>query len=280
MKIINIYGGLGNALFQISFALYLREQGYNVKLDMLGLDENYKRKIKHILKYCNVELEECSYYERLFSALIISRRNAKQKELKFLKKIFKTKIYIEKKWGEVPSDEYSYYHGYFQNFRLANKYISVIEGAFDKIAKLNGFSCGFNEGGFIHVRRGDYCTLHALKLHGTLEKEYYDVAVNCFDSSTSFNIFTNDRNWVVKNFNSDHFIFSNNESYIYPDIVDLYKMSRFQNGIIANSTFSFWAALMYSQKISKNIVCPKTWFADNDLQIQSHKIKSPEWVER
>lgn len=280
MKIVNIYGGLGNALFQICFALYLQDKGHAVKLDMLGLDNSYKRKIKLVLEHCDFVLQECSYYERLMSVLILSRRRAKKKELNILSKVFKRKLYLEKSWGEIPSDKFSYYFGYFQNYNLAEKYVDLLTAAINKIAERNYFSCDYNNGCFIHVRRGDYGTKHALDVHGILGQDYYNSAIECFDDSTKFHIFTNDPIWAKGNLLADNITFPNSEDYIYPDIVDLYKMSRYKKGIIANSTFSFWAALMNHKVLLKKIVCPKKWFANYELQEKSYKIKSSEWTEK
>lgn len=280
MKIVNIYGGLGNAFFQICFALYLQDKGHIVKLDLLGLDDAYKAKIRHVLRYCDFELKECSYHERFLNAFIISRKRAKKKELNLLRNFFKKEIYLEGSWGEIPSDKFSYYFGYFQNFKLAEKYVDLLTTAINKIAKEGGFSCDFNDNCFLHVRRGDYGTKHALEVHGILGQDYYNSAIECFKHSTKFHIFTNDLDWAKENLIADNIIPPVNENYIYPDIVDLYKMSRYKNGIIANSTFSFWAALMNNNILSKNIVCPQKWFANYELQKQSYKIKSSGWIEK
>ncbi|EER0212244.1 hypothetical protein GFB54_005527, partial [Escherichia coli] len=107
MKIVNIYGGLGNALFQVAFALYLSDIGHNVKIDTLGLTAEFRNKLRYFLKACNININECSYEERLRSSIILSRRQVKHKELLLLKFLFPQKIYKEIIWGELPSCEHN-----------------------------------------------------------------------------------------------------------------------------------------------------------------------------
>ncbi|MGA7507546.1 MAG: alpha-1,2-fucosyltransferase [Erwinia billingiae] len=278
MKIVNIYGGLGNVLFQICLALRLRELGHIVKIDTLGLDNTFRDKVIFFLSKCNIGLEECSSAERYQCCRAVSKKRVKAKELKFLKLLFPKKIYLEEQWGSVPNDGYNYYFGYFQNIELAKKYSDIFKFGLELIAFENNFELHENGHCFVHVRRGDYCTPEALAVHGIVGEEYYNTAISNFSEDMKFDIYSNDLDWVKVNLNIPNIHTMDDVGYKYPDIVDLYRMSKYKNGIIANSTFSFWAALIGTNSSQKNIVCPEQWFAKTQLQELTFNLKNSEWI--
>lgn len=279
MKIVKIYGGLGNALFQISFALYLAEEtNHEIKLDLTGLDKNYINKILLIVSFLDIELEECNWIERFKCSCILSRGRPKGRELKLLKSTNSNNLYYETHWGELPATTYNYYFGYFQNFKLSARYSKIIAGAFERLEKKYSFDRNNKTStAFLHVRRGDYLTENALKVHGKLELEYYKKAIKILGIK-HFDIFTNDSEWVEKNFKGlcEFEIKSKNSNFQYPDIEELYLMSKYDVGIIANSTFSYWAALLKGGD-SKRIIYPEKWFEEPVLQQQFYKQKITNW---
>ena len=114
---------------------------------------------------------------------------------------------------------------------------------------------------FIHVRRGDYlsydykslfsgcCTIDYYKRAVELmKKKYYDVRFICF---------SDDIPWVKENLKiDDAFYVDWNIGKDSP--LDMYLMSQCKNGIIANSTFSYWGARL---GYKKNTLCyPIKWW--------------------
>ena len=104
----------------------------------------------------------------------------------------------------------------------------------------------------IHVRRGDYLSHNAF-CH--LEYDYYDRAMNEYNSDSRFIVFSNDINWCKDNLpkRNDITFLDRNE-----DCVDLILMSLCDHNIIANSSFSWWAAFFNKNK-SKKVVCPTNY---------------------
>ena len=100
----------------------------------------------------------------------------------------------------------------------------------------------------VHVRRGDYLTWRFI---GPLPTAYYERAVALMISqvkSPHFFVFSDDPDWVPGNFAIDAPV-----DYMAHDVMDarfkdLYLMSLCQHHIIANSTFSWWAAWLSSSK--------------------------------
>lgn len=111
---------------------------------------------------------------------------------------------------------------------------------------LSGNTCS------IHVRRKDYLQPDQMRTHGVLGMEYYERAMSLF-TNTLFIVFSDDIEWCRQNF-PDSCVFIEGEK----DIIDLFIMARCKSHIIANSTFSWWAAWLNDNKV----VAPRKFFVD------------------
>lgn len=102
----------------------------------------------------------------------------------------------------------------------------------------------------LHFRRGDYLILSSLNL----SLDYYKAAISHFDKENCvFIIFSDDVEGckpLIKEMGIKA-IFSNGTSAAE----DMCMMSRCDGNIIANSTFSFWGAMLNQTK-DKLVVCP------------------------
>ncbi len=119
----------------------------------------------------------------------------------------------------------------------------------------------------IHIRRGDLVSdPNTNQTHGTLPMEYYTEALASLapklEEPTAF-LFSDDPNWAIANFPAKgitlHPVDHNNEETAH---FDLLLMSQCQHHIIANSTFSWWAAWLCGHP-EKTVHYPKNWFKDS-----------------
>ena len=119
----------------------------------------------------------------------------------------------------------------------------------------------------IHIRRTDFVSDPLLqKFHGNLTPNYYKKAIGSIcDRITDpeFYIFSDDPEWCKRN------IFTN-RPHTYVDIngpdkapEDLRLMSACKHFIIANSSFSWWAAWL-AEKDGTIIIAPKRWYREKD----------------
>ena len=105
----------------------------------------------------------------------------------------------------------------------------------------------------IHYRRTDYCNL-GLTISDT---GYYQKALNLLlqkIESPEIFIFSDDLVWAKSNVKFPFpvtFVFE-------PDYIEMFLMSQCKHNIIANSTFSWWAAWLNSNS-EKIVVAPKSW---------------------
>ena len=110
----------------------------------------------------------------------------------------------------------------------------------------------------IHVRRGDYVNN---LFYATLGMEYYNKSIDkmCKEREIErFIVFSDDIEWCKEHFLGNKFLF------VEPDneFLDLKLMSFCRHLIIANSTYSWWAAFL-SFHPDKYIIFPANWFGPN-----------------
>lgn len=128
----------------------------------------------------------------------------------------------------------------------------------------------------VHIRRGDYLDPEVQKRYGNIATEqYYRVAINLIKekigSNIKFFVFSNDIEWCKANLVSDDIVFVEGNNGIKSSI-DMYLMSNCCHHIIANSSFSYWGAML-NQSPNKYVIYPKIW--DN---IQKPDIFPSDWI--
>lgn len=130
----------------------------------------------------------------------------------------------------------------------------------------------------VHFRRTDYLVLSSLCLSDT----YYADAMKQFDSKiTTFLVFSDDIEKIrnLKIFENKDVVFM----AAHTSAIDMCLMSMCDGNIIANSSFSFWGAML-NKNDNKKVICPYyfvgdkaqdlcymngNWYPDNWISIQS-----------
>mgnify|MGYP003971046329 FL=1 len=260
--IVEIKGGLGNQIFQYSFSNYLKKMGFSIKynLDFYQTDDNNNTQREFLLDTLNVELEPANLFYIKFINFLNFLVNSRKinKTLPFLKKhIFK---YFKEK--DFKSDDlldhypvFNYFDGYWQN----NENLIIIQKN-ELFSKFRLSKTSFeNKKTMILVRRSDY-----LQLGIELPLEYYVEAFKLLENKIgkfNFDIYTDDYGWVMKQeiFSSCQNIYTEKD-----DTVTTFKnMIGYQHYIIANSTYSYLAALFGEEKPSQ-IMMPYKWNKNKD----------------
>lgn len=107
----------------------------------------------------------------------------------------------------------------------------------------------------IHLRVGDYIGLQ--DHHPVCEPEYYGNAIKHFLDKNYYFLIFSDNIEYSKN------IFGESENIVYIEgntqEIDMCMLSMCNHNIIANSSFSWWAAWLNSNP-NKKVVAPKKWF--------------------
>jgi hypothetical protein len=123
----------------------------------------------------------------------------------------------------------------------------------------------------IHVRRGDY--LSHPNHHPAVSLTYCMKAVRQFPKDTKFIVFSDDQKWCKENFMGEMFLFPEPQE----DIYDFFLMSMCKNNIIANSSFSWWAAWL-NKNPDKKIIAPSKWFGDAYSHYDLSDLIPSEWI--
>lgn len=122
----------------------------------------------------------------------------------------------------------------------------------------------------LHVRRGDYIIRkdYATKF-GSLDINYYQQAINILKEKLGnfpIFVFTDDPNWVNNNLFYIHKLTVVSGNNI-PDYEELHLMSQCSHNIIANSTFSWWAAWL-NDNPEKIVIAPKKWMNNGNFKLE------------
>jgi hypothetical protein len=260
MIITKIQGGIGNQLFQYAVGRSLTEQ--------------YKVPLKF-----DIEWYKTSEFRRfLLDKFNISGEIATIQEIQRLNpEGFFAKTFTKKSTFTETEDRFydellhlsgnAYLNGYWQSekyfkniehilrkeFVLKESLPSPSDALVDHIQKTNSVS--------VHIRRGDYMAPKNIKTIGLLSPDYYSKAVELITKETSnpqFFIFSDDLDFAKT--------LSFPESSVYvtsdfglEDYEELMVMSKCKHNILANSSFSWWAAWL-NQNPSKTTIAPKNWF--------------------
>lgn len=287
MKIVKFVGGLGNQMFIYAFTVALRE---TFKQEIL-VDTHYYKSFKfhqglEISKVFGVELKEAKVRDILKLAWYFPNYWIDFHLLKYLPRRKTMQC-------ELPKGEYNdaifqdasskYYDGFWQNCEFFNKYKDIIVRELEFKPELTGQNkeviaqiLGNENSVGIHVRRGDY--LKNWRYKGLCGLEYYANAIGYIQSRVKnpvYYLFSDDIEYLEQNIcpllnGAKYKVVNWNrgaDSYI-----DMQLMSSCKNLIIANSSFSWWAA--YLNKRTSIVIAPEKW---SNFQV-NYRRQAPGWL--
>lgn len=284
MKIVNVIGGLGNQMFQYALVIALRERfREDIYVDTTsfktyglhnGLELERVFNIK-LLKSSPKDIKKLTYYSGFYKLNRFMQKYLPRKKTMCnefpLERFDKSKLYI---------NQDMYYEGYWQHYSYFNEYKDIILKEYQFQGELSDEATEYmrriikGNSVAIHIRRGDYLKEKYYK--GICDIEYYKKAItylNSIDDSFHYYIFSNDIQWCKEN------IASMLVNYTFVDChkgADSYKdmllMSLCEHMILANSSFSWWAA--YLNKNEGKIIAPLKW-TNNP---KTYQRQLPDWV--
>ncbi len=255
MKFMVFGGGLGNQIFEYAYYKYLCKKFpkekiygfYKIRLsghNGLEIDKRFKIEIPKATWYSNTIVYFLYIIKKVNSNLKIFDLNIYEANenaiLHNALKINRKYIPFEKDWLSFNLIE--------ENLSEPNKNI------LNKIKSTQ--SC------FIHVRRGDYVTgIWKTHYEGTCPITYYKKSIEDIKEKypdIHFYCFSDDIDWVKRNLNTG----MPNTEYIdwnkgKHSFIDMFLMSQCKNGIMANSTFSYWGAVLGITK--QHVYYPTKW---------------------
>ncbi len=166
----------------------------------------------------------------------------------------------------------SYLHGYWQSEQYFADIADTLRSAFvfrTPMSARNAEMAARIASGpsvALHVRRGDYVAVNTMAL---CDQAYYDAALAAIrkrmDADPTVYVFSDDPDWAKANlplpFDKVVVDFNGPDA----DYEDLRLMTLCQHNIIANSSFSWWAAWL-GETPDSIVAGPARWFADASMR--------------
>lgn len=264
MIVIGLVGGVGNQMF--IYALYeaLKAKGKEVYFDLSFFNEsdNMKHRIDNFI---NLKLPEID--RETVVRLKDGSRNVFSRVRRRIFGISRAKIYQDKEIGyqpEVFDLDDIYLQGFWQSERYFNDIKDEIRSKYIIKDLMNDYQRKIfeeiesNNSVGIHIRRGDYLELSGL-FGGICTEKYYEEAINKFkDKNCRFYIFSNDYEYAKAKYSGDEFTVVRPVETFPESNMDLLLMSKCKHNIIANSSFSWWAAWLNNNP-DKIVIAPDKW---------------------
>jgi hypothetical protein len=273
MIIVKLMGGLGNQLFQYAAGRSLSiHKKTTLELDISGFDHVpagvTKRKFEldafdiPVSITSQSELDkrkQFSFTDKALNKLLPNHRKRYYDEPHFH---FDENFYKASASASIVG--YWQSEKYFapvaniirKDLAFRQETISKNKNLMEQIGSVNSVS--------VHVRRGDYVNDdHTARMHGNCGLDHYEAAVKLLDSKTSgmhLFVFSDDIAWAKDNFKFPFKTVFVEDSNAHA-IDDLYLMSHCKHNIIANSSFSWWAAWLNNNQ-DKIVIAPSKWFGE------------------
>jgi Glycosyl transferase family 11 len=149
---------------------------------------------------------------------------------------------------------------YFKDIDLLLRDEICLNSVFDNYIKTDLFFKLSNPGSVsVHVRRQDFKKIPEFDVCNIF---YYTSAIDSIRSRITnphFYIFSDDPDWCKNNFHGSDQTVIDHVEHLSDPLFDMYLMSLTNHHIIANSTYSWWAAWI-GKKENQIVICPSRWF--------------------
>jgi len=214
-------GGLGNQLFQLSAALRFQKLGGHIFIFPTAANKHSGRD-----------------YRNLFGGYPTNNN------------IFTEHMYVQHDGFEAFDPKNFPYNsitldGYFQHYPSIQSSIPAIRSIFTP-------NQAYEDYAFLHVRRGDY--LQFSDIHYILPQTYYETALGLLNNKKVL-VFSDDPMWCAKQSWLNTYTIVNEPD----ELSALLMMASCKKGaIIANSTFSWWGAVLSS---TDKVFYPSRWIS-------------------
>ena len=261
MKVVLFNAGLGNQIFTYLFCRYLQRHFPNDKIYgsywMGGLQVHEGLEVDKVF---DIKLPPNTFLTDICSKLYIGltklglRQFLEKHEFARWNFVFDFQWLDQKYFKELSlKDELSFRE---ENIDARNMALAAVIRKEESVA--------------VHIRRGDYLSKENWNNFGRFcTLDYYHDSISYIKSTISqpkFYFFSDDIDYAKKEFASENAVFvdfnKGKESW-----KDMFLMSKCKHQIIANSTFSYWAAQLATNNDNHIVIAPKKWYIWEDPDI-------------
>ncbi len=277
--VVKLIGGLGNQMFLYAFGQKLKETfGANVGYDILDFEfynlrnfelQNFNIKIELAdnLRSKKFRFSKSPLINYIMNKVLLGRENY----------FYEPKIDV----NAISLQNENYFWGYWQLSNFYDDILPSLREYFDLNLKLSPKSAEYNDliknskSVSIHIRKSDYL-LKKNNYFASCNVEYYKEAIEFINSkidNPTYFVFSDDFEWVESNMNlsGPQYVFVKSNS-VNSTVEDFVLMKSCKHQIIANSTYSWWAAYLnlFEEKL---VICPEKWYNNSDKTLNRN-----EWI--
>lgn len=251
----HLMGGLGNQMFQVATATSLA----------LDNDDEIIFSHKNVgdMKHKRPSFYRENVYKHInFTEFVKYKTVFKEREFSYSPIPYTPNMCI---YGYFQSEKYfTHNRNHIQKLFIDNETYMRVRNKYNNILKDTEIVS-------LHIRRGDYVNLQ--NYHPTCTLEYYCNAMELFPDVT-YLIFSDDILWCKLNLplGPKYIFIEGNEDY-----EDLYLMSMCNHNIIANSSFSWWAAWL-NENENKKVIAPQIWFGPSSNHLDTKDLYCEGWA--
>lgn len=279
MIITNLIGGLGNQMFQyaagrsLSMAL---NTVHRLSIDQFGgtYQDHNGFELAHVF-----DIPSMALASDLDLKHTLGWRSEKKirRIVSHLPRAFKgarwlDEAHVESIASRVESEDF-YLHGYWQSEKYFHQHAAQIRKDFLFKGEMSAmdqdilWQMRHPSSVSVHVRRGDYVSPKNQSIYHQANEAYYRAAMGCIRERVPharFFFFSDDPGWVKAELMpclGPMTVVSHNAGKAAAN--DMRLMMHADHHIIANSTFSWWAAWL-NDKPQKTVVAPRHWYVDEN----------------
>ena len=276
--IVRLSGGLGNQMFQYAFGRAVSiVKGEELYLDDYAFKRDPKR--EYALGLYNINAKQLGGIKKIYFNIMFYLN----RKIHFIPKgKSKFGMYYEKnefEKEEINKIDALYFEGYWQNINYFDNISHILKnelafkGRIRKEVKELGKTLLDNIVIAVHVRHGDYLNINNKLIYEVPDAEYYRRAMQYMRQlfpECSFCFFSDDIDWCIEEFGKEKNCIFPARDTSYTAQEDIYLMQQCSHYIIANSSFSWWAAFLGA---GDNTICvaPQKWYKDELLNEKVRK---------
>lgn len=272
--VVKISSGLGNQMSQYAFGQMLKHLYPEAEVRYhIACERDIHNGFELARIFPDIKIHEASEKElRPFGIFEGWRRLSKIGRLfmrrRYIRQAYTTCYPVDERVWHLDIKQNIYFQGTWHNYDYSeilpllrklfrfdiSLYAQSISDWSEKIEKSNSVA--------IHLRRGDFVKMG----YAICSDDYYKRAIEIIESKVSnpfYFIFSDDTEYASKLFDkieNKEIVIGNTREKSY---LDMYLMSKCKHNIIANSTFSYWPALLNLNE-EKIIIRPKMQTPDRE----------------
>jgi len=292
MIITKLIGGLGNQMFQYAAGMSIaKRSGMELRLDVSSLRKYTRHQGYELADIFSGEFKIASRID-LFRVLRLQAREATNSSVSINDL---AKASSRGRWLKQPTHNYwpaieeinhsCYLSGYWQSYKYFTNVEEELRSDFIFRRQLDQENASLasrivqQESVCLHVRRGDYvANMAANEFHGLCGWDYYEKAIELILEArphSKFFAFSDEPEVLKRHFwktAKPEIVDINFGANSY---MDMRLMALCKHHIIANSTFSWWAAWL-AKSTGQMVIAPKDWFAASEVEMVD--IYCPAWI--